>query len=327
MKLNINEIKIKEGRRELSSAGIDKLVESMAAVGLLNPITVDENYTLIAGNHRLEAAKRLDWTEIECSIGKLDGLQAELAEIDENFVRVPLTPMEQNDLLLRRKELYETIHPETKAGAAQAAGMNRAVGNNVGATVALTSKSFVQDTAERLGVSPSTVKSQVRAAKNTTAEAKEIIRESGVVVSKKDAVRLSQLEPEQQREAAKQLASGAIRSIKEFRGDAPKPEASRQRKGIDLDSISNDEFHILQAMLHPVTDEQNARVLTRFTECAEETVSWVKSFSTLWDVIAVMPPAQLEQIIQMTDEIYDALDAFRSRIGEGLGIFLDYYPE
>ena len=123
--------------------------------------------------------------------------------------------------------------------------MNRAVGNNVGASVASTSKSFIQDTAERLGVSPSTVKSQVRAAKYTIPEARGIIRESGVVVSKMDAVRLSQLEPEQQKEAASRLASGTIRSVKEFCEDDSQPKVPKQRKHIDLDSISDEEFHIL----------------------------------------------------------------------------------
>ena len=326
MLIPINKIRIKEGRRELSTAGIDKLMESMAVVGLLNPISVDESNTLIAGNHRLEAAKRLGWTEIECSVRKLDGLQAELAEIDENFVRTPLTPMEENDLLLRRKEVYEALHPETRAGAAQAAGMNRAVGNNVGATVAPTSKSFVQDTAEQLGVSPSTIKSQVRAAKNTVPEAKAIIRESGVIVSKQDAVRLSQLEPEQQKEAASQLASGVIRSVKEFCEDDSQPEAPRQGKRVDLDSISDEEFHILQAVLHPVSNEQYAKVLAKFTEHTEETVQWINAFSTLWDALAVMPPEQLAQILQMTDDIRDALDTFRDKIGKGLGILLEYCP-
>ena len=37
MLIPINQIKINEGRRELSSAEINKLVESMAVVGLLNP--------------------------------------------------------------------------------------------------------------------------------------------------------------------------------------------------------------------------------------------------------------------------------------------------
>ena len=131
MKIAINEIKIGVGRRDASLKGIDELVRSISEVGLLNPITVDPDHTLIAGLHRLEAAKRLGWTEIECTVCGLEGLQAELAEIDENVVRTALSTIEYGELLERRKEIYESLHPETKAGTAQAAGMNRATGKHV----------------------------------------------------------------------------------------------------------------------------------------------------------------------------------------------------
>ena len=79
MKIAINEIKVNLGRREANLSGIDELIRSISEVGLLNPITVDPDHTLIAGLHRLEAAKQLGWTEIECMVCGLDGLQAELA--------------------------------------------------------------------------------------------------------------------------------------------------------------------------------------------------------------------------------------------------------
>ena len=96
---------------------------------------------MIAGLHRLDAAKLLGWTEIECTVSSLEGLQAELAELDENFIRSELSTVEYGELLLRRKEIYEALHPETKKGPAQAAGMNRAVGNNVSDKMELLTKS------------------------------------------------------------------------------------------------------------------------------------------------------------------------------------------
>lgn len=92
-----------------------ELADSILEVGLINPIMVDQAHTLIAGLHRLEAMKLLGRTEIECTISDLDGLQVALAEIDENFVRKDLSDDEFRELLLRRKEIYESLHPETKA--------------------------------------------------------------------------------------------------------------------------------------------------------------------------------------------------------------------
>ena len=115
MLVPISEIKINSGRRNTDPDGVKDLAKSISEVGLLNPITITADKTLIAGCHRLEAAKMLGWTEIECTVCNVSGLQAELAEIDENFVRTNLSPIEFGDLLLRRKEIYEELHPETKA--------------------------------------------------------------------------------------------------------------------------------------------------------------------------------------------------------------------
>lgn len=177
MRIQINMIKVKPGRRAAVRENIEELSKSILEVGLLNPVTVDRDNTLIAGLHRLEAVKLLGWTEIECTVSSLEGLQAELAELDENFVRSDLSTVEYGELLLRRKEIYETLHPETKNGAAQAAGMNRAIGKHVSGTMPLTSKSFTADTSEKLGVSRTTIERQIRIAKNLTPEAKELITE------------------------------------------------------------------------------------------------------------------------------------------------------
>ena len=116
MKIKISDIKINPGRRNAEPKAIEELSNSIAAVGLMNPITVTQDNTLIAGLHRLEAAYLLGWMEIECTVSSAEGIQAELAEIDENFVRADLSHRELGDLLLRRKELYETLHSETQQG-------------------------------------------------------------------------------------------------------------------------------------------------------------------------------------------------------------------
>lgn len=212
MLVSINEIKVNPGRRDAEPEDIKSLADSIAELGLLNPITIDQNHTLIAGRHRLEAAKLLGWTEIECTVTDLQGLQAELAEIDENFVRKNLSIIDFGNLLLRRKEIYETLHPETKHGGDRKSEEIKRTKCPLDST-----KSFIDDTAEKLGVSPRTVRREVETAKNLTPSTKEIIRGADASITKKDALKLSRLEPEQQEDAATQLVAGEINSVDDYK--------------------------------------------------------------------------------------------------------------
>lgn len=208
----LSEIKINPGRREAEAQDIEDLAKSISQVGLLNPITIRPDYTLIAGKHRLEAVKLLGWTKIPCTIRNVSGLLAELAEIDENFIRTNLSPIEFGDLLLRRKEIYEELHPETKQGGDQKSEEIKTTKCRFDIP-----KSFSEDTAEKLGVSTRTVERQIQTAKNLTPKAKDIIRSADADITKTDALKLSRLEPEQQESAAIQLVSGEISSVDEYK--------------------------------------------------------------------------------------------------------------
>lgn len=59
MLININEIKVGSNRREALPEDVKALAESIAEVGMMNPITVDAANNLVAGLHRLEAVKLL----------------------------------------------------------------------------------------------------------------------------------------------------------------------------------------------------------------------------------------------------------------------------
>ena len=215
MKIKISDIKINPGRRNAEPKAIKELSKSIVAVGLMNPITVTQDNTLIAGLHRLEAAKLLGWTEIECNRIGMNSLQAELAEIDENIVRTSLSRQELGEQFLRRKEIYEMLHPETKAGAAQAAGMNRAIGNNVGDKLASKTKSFVEDTSEKTGMSKRTVSRLLQIANNMTQDAKRIVQASDI--PQDTALKISRLPSDQQAEAASLLAAGTVQSVEQYR--------------------------------------------------------------------------------------------------------------
>lgn len=199
MKIKISDIKINFGRRSTDQQNVEELVKSIKAVGLMNPITVTQDNTLIAGLHRVEAAKLLGWTEIECTVSDAEGIQAELAEIDENIVRARLSRYELGEQLLRRKEIYETLHPETRHGM-----RNGQTSKDV-KLASFETKSFNEDTSEKLNMSKRSVARLVQIANNTTPEAKQIIQKAGAKVTQDAALKISRLPPDQQEEAAAAL--------------------------------------------------------------------------------------------------------------------------
>ena len=271
MQMKISEIKINPGRRDTQQRNVEELARSIAAVGLMNPITVTQDNTLIAGLHRLEAVKLLGWTEIECVVSEADGLQAELAEIDENFVRAGLSHRELGDLLLRRKELYEAIHPETRQGQ-----RNGQTAKNANFSL-LETKSFAQDTADKLGVSKRTVEQLVQTAANLTPEAKKTIRDAGDKITKGAALKISRLPPDQQEEAA------AVLTIA--------PPAKKKPDTADLESL-----------------------LKEFKANALRFISGMTTFDQQADMFARMSYMQSDELWNSAVAVTDVIRAFSKKV-------------
>lgn len=80
MEIKIDDVVV--GKRVRKDMGdMDKLVSSMKELGLLTPIGIDENNSLVFGGRRLAAAQILGWKTIEAKIIDCDKL---IAERDEN---------------------------------------------------------------------------------------------------------------------------------------------------------------------------------------------------------------------------------------------------
>jgi len=112
MKIAIDQIRIDEGMRIRKDVGnINSLEESIDAVGLINPILIDENMKLLAGFRRLTACKNLGWKDIEVRIVELNGdlLKMLDVEIAENFFRKDFTPEEILSTEKRRNEILEEL--------------------------------------------------------------------------------------------------------------------------------------------------------------------------------------------------------------------------
>lgn len=94
MLVSIRDIKVKHRvRRDLGD--LEPLKESLRRYGLLNPITLDNKYRLIAGERRLEAAKLLGWTNINAVIvNNITPLTKLEIELEENNQRKEFTDAE-----------------------------------------------------------------------------------------------------------------------------------------------------------------------------------------------------------------------------------------
>ena len=191
--VSVSSITVPETRSRLLG-DFKELAKSIAEVGLLQPIVVTKDHLLVAGLHRLRACESLGWTEIPVVVVEVEGLRAELAEIDENLIRNELTKLERGEHLAKRKRIYEFLHPETKAGVAGAVAKH-----DKAATEMI---SFADDTASKTGLSARTVQHEVQIAEKIAPEVKEAIRGTPLADSKVKLLEIARLPAEEQAEAA-----------------------------------------------------------------------------------------------------------------------------
>jgi len=198
----IPSIKVENRLRPLNAEKVAELAESIAQVGLLQPIGVRPDGTLVYGYHRLEACKRLGWTEIPAVVVDGDDLRAELAEITENLVRNELTLLERAEHLARLKAVYQQQYPNTR-------GVGRPTKN--GATVA----PFSEWAAGQTGLAQRTVQHYVQLAESIAPAVRDAIRRTPIASDGAELKSLASLEPSQQRAVAELIASRAAGSVRE----------------------------------------------------------------------------------------------------------------
>ncbi len=114
-KLPLGEIIVGERDRQ-DVVDVEGLAASIAAIGLLHPIVVTNDKTLLAGARRLAAVHSLGWAEVPVTIVDLATAADHLAaELDENTCRVPLSPYEAARARERRARALAPKAAERKA--------------------------------------------------------------------------------------------------------------------------------------------------------------------------------------------------------------------
>lgn len=188
MSVDIHKIVITNRLRKAKKA--QEIAESIKQVGLLNPITVDRNFVLIAGHNRLEACRLLGRNQIECNVRHdLTGLNSKLAEIDENLVRDDLTVLEQATWLRKRKATYLELYPETGHG------MRNGQTSKNETISSLKKSSFTDSTAEKTNQSKRTIEQNIQIAAELE-EYMEVLQNLPIADHKRELLELARINKE-----------------------------------------------------------------------------------------------------------------------------------
>ena len=108
MQVSIEDIKVKKRLRK-EQGDISSLAASIKKFGQINPIVINKNNVLIAGERRLEAVKTLGWKTINAVVVDIsDPLEILEYEIEENIQRQDFSPEETAEATQR---LYQLKNP------------------------------------------------------------------------------------------------------------------------------------------------------------------------------------------------------------------------
>lgn len=108
MLVPVKDIKIRKRVRQ-DLGDLTNLKDSMKIYGLMNPITINRNYELIAGERRLQAAKALGWTNINANIiDNISEVEQLEMELEENNQRKEFT---EDELMAGYRRLERLRNP------------------------------------------------------------------------------------------------------------------------------------------------------------------------------------------------------------------------
>lgn len=276
-KIQIKDIILREDvfKRAVNEDAVQDLVRGFAAVGMITPIRVrptqryfsgvlQDAWELIAGRHRVEAAKASGWTEIEANVKPLDDDRAELAMLTENIERANLSDAELSYAMARSKELYEKVNQDTTHGGDRKSSRNNC--DLIDADKQPTPR-FSEVMSKATGKSERAVQMIARPGK---ALGRDVLRVAGTSLDSRTELDALAALAKQDREAAVTLmdqaaagekvsATAAMASIKAFRREpeppAPVPSAalgeSMQPPSSPLPGAS---FGVAQVGVHIVDD-------------------------------------------------------------------------
>lgn len=223
MKVHISDVIVPERLRKLDYSKVDELAQSIKQIGLLQPIVIDTDNNLLAGNHRLQAIKNLGYEKIECKRVNLSELQNKLVQVDENLIRLDLNYIERAEHLIHRDEILISLGQRAQVGDNQHTGSPRSQ----------TTKSLAKD----LGISRSKYY-EIKSVYKIEAGVREILKNSPIANNLDALLLIERLDDGLQREVATRIQKGydgnTKRLIKDIQNEISQNEILAQ-----LDNYEN----------------------------------------------------------------------------------------
>jgi ParB family transcriptional regulator, chromosome partitioning protein len=213
----VADIAAKHRLRPVSEAGVEALKASITETGVMkDAIHVRRKkggaLVLIAGAHRLEAARQLGWHEIEAKVWTdVTDDWSRLMEIDDNLAGAEMGPLDTAVFLAERKAVYERLHPETRQGVAGALARHSA-------TDILSVASFAATTAEKFGLSDRHVRRLVEIGTALSKDELRWLRASPAPIRLTDLQALAKIGDQRERsQVCIRLSNGAKSAVDAWR--------------------------------------------------------------------------------------------------------------
>ena len=206
-KIKIDKIRINQRKRDIDFGKVSELAESISLIGLMNPVTVNQNHELISGLHRIEAHRLLGHKKIEVKVINVDNLLCEMAEIDENIIRNELNDIEFGEHLIRKEEILEEMGVRAKGGDNQFTMRGPAI---IAGPLKTT-----KDIAQNIGISESSVRLKKRIARDIISEVRQQLKKTSYANNTTGLIALSREDDKIQKKVLRLLLNNGHRDIRD----------------------------------------------------------------------------------------------------------------
>lgn len=315
--------------RHFDENKVSQLMESIGQIGLLHPITVSDDFYLIAGRHRLAAHKRMGKKTIAAKVLPLRGVIAELAGIDENLLHAPLTQLEESEHIRRREEILAELGIRAVVGQGRPKKIddeldddseNDAEGRTINPEK-LKLKTTA-DIAAEMGMGKRTAQEYLQIANHISKEVRDVIRDCDVADNKSELLRIAKIQdPVEQLKIANMVADGTFRTVKEAVSEAMKNKSREEYEKLSVDArklpdgikLFNEDFFLYE---EKIKDGSIDMILTDPPYVAEWSENWVPFISVANRILK--PGGALVTYIGhiRLQELFDALRAAEADFGE-----------